>query len=213
MVTYMDGIVGRLLDTLKKLGLDANTLVIFTGDNGTAGNLTSQLGAFHLQGGKRTMNEAGTRVPLIARWPGKIPAGKRTSFISLMDVLPTIASVSGISINHKIDGMDLSHNFYGTPGKDRDFFNMAFEGNCYFVRNDRFRLHEDGRFYEVPVISNETRYSMKVVDDLNQHAHTRAFLQGKLDDYMQIKQTDTSYSIVPFGTNGDSFKNEQERKK
>ena len=124
-----------------------------------------------------------------------------------MDVLPTIASIAGIPIDHDIDGMDLSHNLFNQPGKDRDFFNMAFEGDCYFVRNDRFRLHEDGRFYEVPVTSNETRYSMEVVENPSQHTNTRAFLQGKLDDYMQIKQTDTSYSIVPFGTNGDIFKN------
>lgn len=207
MVTYMDGIIGRLLAKLEDLGIRDNTLVLFTGDNGTAGNLTSQLGSFHLRGGKRTMNEAGTRVPFIAHWPGKIPSGKRSEFFTLMDVLPTIASIAGIPIDHDIDGMDLSHNLFNQPGKDRDFFNMAFEGDCYFVRNDRFRLHEDGRFYEVPVTSNETRYSMEVVENPSQHTNTRAFLQGKLDDYMQIKQTDTSYSIVPFGTNGDIFKN------
>ena len=129
-----------------------------------------------------------------------------------MDVLPTFASMADISIEHEIDGMDLSHNLLGVPGKDRDFFNMAFEGDCYFVRNDRFRLHEDGRFYEVPVTSNETRYSMEVTSNPDDHQNTRAYLQGKLNDYMQIKQTDTSYTIVPFGTKGDNFKNAQEKK-
>jgi hypothetical protein len=52
---------------------------------------------------------------------------------------------------------------------------------------------------------------MEVVEDANQHANTRAFLQGNLDDFMQIKQTDTSYRVVPFGTNGDNFKNAQQR--
>jgi arylsulfatase A-like enzyme len=61
MVHYMDVIVGRLVNEPKELGLEDKTLVIFTGDNGTAGNLVSQMGAFHLRGGKRTMNEAGTR--------------------------------------------------------------------------------------------------------------------------------------------------------
>lgn len=211
MVTYMDGIVGRLMDKLVELGLDDTTLVIFTGDNGTGGNLTSQLGSFHLRGGKRTMNEAGTRVPLIAHWPAKIPAGKRTSFFTLMDVLPTLALIAGIPVEHDIDGMDLSHNLFDVPGKDRDFFNMAFEGDCYFVRNERFRLHEDGRFYEVPVSSNETRYNMDVLADPNEHQNSRTYLQGKLDDFMQIEQTDRSYTIVPFGTNGDNFKNEQQR--
>jgi arylsulfatase A len=211
MVTYMDGIVGRLLDKLVELGLEENTLVIFTGDNGSATNLTNQLGSLLLRGGKRTMNEAGTRVPFIARWPRKIPAGKRTQFFTLMDMLPTLAAVAGIPVRHKVDGMDLSHNLFGQPGQDRDFFSMAFEGDCYFIRNDRFRLHEDGRFYEVSVSSNETRYHMDTVDNPARHANSRAYLETKLKDFMQIKQTDTSYTIIPFGTNGDSFKNARDK--
>jgi arylsulfatase A len=189
MVTYMDGLVGRLIDKLEELGLKENTLVIFTGDNGTEGNLTSQLGTFHLQGGKRTMNEAGTRVPFIACWPGRVPSGKRNSFFNLMDVLPTLASIAKIPIKHEIDGMDLSHNLFDLPGIDRDFFNMAFEGDCYFVRNDRFRLHEDGRFYEVPVTSNEGRYSMDLIEDQNKYKNTRSFLQRRLDGCMHAGQT------------------------
>lgn len=212
MVTYMDSLVGRLMDKLRELDLEKNTLVIFTGDNGTATNLTNQLGEFQLRGGKRTMNEAGTRIPFIARWPGVIPPGKRNAFLSLMDMLPTLASMAGITLKHEVDGMDLSHNLLGQPGKDRDFFYMAFEGDCYFVRNDRFRLHEDGRFYEVPVTANETRYSMEVLEDATRHAHSLTYLQEKLDEFMQIKQTDTSYTIIPFGTGGDSFKNAQEKK-
>ncbi|MCZ6671781.1 MAG: sulfatase-like hydrolase/transferase, partial [Verrucomicrobia bacterium] len=210
MVTYMDALVGRLLAKLKELGLEKNTLVIFTGDNGTGGNLVSQLGSFHLRGGKRTMNEAGTRVPFIARWPGNIPVGKRDSFLTLMDVLPTLASIANIPIQHEIDGMDLSHNLFGLPGTDRDHFTMAFEGDCYFIRSDRFRLHEDGRFYEVSVSSNESRYNMDLVNDPTEHQHVRAYLQDRLHKFMQIKQTDTSYTIVPFGTNGDNFKNAQQ---
>lgn len=159
------------------------------------------------------MNEAGTRVPLIAHWPGKIPPAKRTSFFTLMDVLPTLAAVAEIPIEHEIDGMDLSHNLFGSKGTDREFFKMAFEGDCYFVRNDRFRLHEDGRFYEVPVTSDEARYNMDVIDDPKEYQNSLRDLESKLDEYIKIQQTDTSYSIVPFGTNGDNYKNEQQRKK
>ena len=212
MITYMDGIVGRLLDTLQKLGLEENTLVIFTGDNGTAGNLTSRLGDFHLRGGKRTMNEAGTRVPFIAKWPGEIPPGKRSNFLSLVDMVPTLAAVAKIPLDFETDGMDLSHNFFKVPGKDRKLFSMAFEGSCYFVRDERFRLHEDGRFYEVPVTRNETRYRMKVIEDPSGHQESRKDLQTQLEAYMQIRKSDRSYQIVPFGTKGDQFKNTQDRK-
>jgi len=211
MVHYMDAIVGRLLSKLKALGIEENTLVIFTGDNGTAPYLVSRLGAFHLRGGKRTMNEAGTRVPFIARWPGRIPAGRRDSFISLMDVLPTLASMAEIPIEHDVDGMDLSHNLLDKAGKDREIFAMAFEGGVYFVRDKRFRLHEDGRFYDVPVSSNPKRYSMDVVRDAGPHALARSRLQQRLDEFMLIKQTDRSYTVVPFGTGGDTFKNAQDK--
>jgi arylsulfatase A len=211
MVHYMDAIVGRLLGKLSELGLAENTLVIFTGDNGTAGNLVNRLGNFHLRGGKRTMNEAGTRVPFIARWPGKIPPGKRDSFITLLDMLPTLASAAKIPVQHAVDGMDLSHNFFDSPGIDREYFAMAFEGGVYFVRDERFRLHEDGRFYDVSVSGNEPRYNMNVVSDSGLHANARRRLQRWLAAFMAIKQTDTSYTVVPFGTNGDSFKNAQDR--
>ena len=211
MVHYTDKIVGRILAKLKTLGIDRNTLVIFTGDNGTSGSLTSHLGEFRLRGGKRTMNEAGTRVPFIARWPGKIPPGRRDSFITLMDMLPTLAAIANISLGHPIDGLDLSHNLFNQPGQDRMFFQMAFEGGCYFIRDRRYRLHEDGRLYDIPVTSDRKRYGMKVVGESAKHTDARRQLQRKLDEFMAVTHTDTSYRIIPFGTNGDVFKNSRDR--
>lgn len=89
---------------------------------------------------------------------------------------------------------------------------MAFEGDVYFVRDKEFRLHEDGRFYEVPVSSNESRYNMKILDP-SLHAENRQRLQKHLDAFMKIQQTDPSYTIVPFGTHGDTFKNAQDKAK
>ncbi|MEM6260017.1 MAG: sulfatase-like hydrolase/transferase [Planctomycetota bacterium] len=211
MVHYMDQLVGRLLKTLEDLGIDDNTLVIFTGDNGTVGNLVNQLGDFHLRGGKRTMNEAGTRVPFIAWWPGRIPAGNRESMMSLMDMLPTLAAVAGIPVEHEVDGLDLSHNLFDQPGKDRAFFAMAFEGGCYFVRDKHFRLHEDGRFYHIPNNHNETRYGMTVVANPGEYLESRERLQFLLEDFMAIQKTDITYHVVPFGTGGDRYKNAQDR--
>ncbi len=210
MVTYMDGLVGKLLKTLDRLELAQNTLVIFTGDNGSSTGLTNRLGEFLLRGGKRTMNEAGTRVPLIARWPGRFPTGKQPAFFSLMDILPTLASIADIPIQHDIDGMDLSHNLYGKPGNDRTYIAMAFEGDVFFIRDHRFRLHEDGRFYEVSVSSNKSRYSMEILDS-SLYPENRQRLQKQLDAFMKIQQTDSSYQIIPFGTNGDSYKNRMDK--
>lgn len=213
MVHYMDKIVGRLLEKLSDLRIEKDTLVIFTGDNGTSDTLVNRLGDFQLRGGKRTMNEAGTRVPLIVRWPGRIPAGKRETLFSLMDVLPTLASIAKVPITHAIDGMDLSHNFFVQPGKDREMFFMAFEGDVYFVRDKRFRLHEDGRFYDVPVSGNESRYSMDALSDPDLFTKDRERLQKELDAFMEIRQTDDTYTIIPFGTDGDVFKNAMDKAK
>ena len=208
MTTYMDAIVGKLLAALDEFGVAENTLVIFTGDNGCSGTMVSHLGDFRLRGGKRTMNEAGTRVPLIAKWPGRIPPGTREQIFCLADVLPTLASLANIPLEHKVDGMDLSHNLLRTSGKDREYFPMAFEGDCWFVRDSRFRLHEDGRFYEVPVRRNETRYSMEILDP-GLHEESRDRLQRQLDRFMTITKTDDSYTIIPFGVKGDNFKTKQ----
>jgi hypothetical protein len=85
-------------------------------------------------------------------------------------------------------------------------FAMAFEGDVYFVRDHRFRLHEDGRLYEIPVSSNESRYNMEILDP-SLHAENRQRLQKHLDAFMAIQQTDPSYTVIPFGTNGDAIKN------
>ena len=207
MITYMDALVGRFLDKVRELEIEDNTLVIFTGDNGSAPNLVSRLGEFKLRGGKRTMNEAGTRVPLIAHWPGRIPAGVRDGFFSLADVLPTLSSVAGISLDAPVDGMDLSHSLFGVSGRDRRYFPMAFEGDVFFVRDDRYRLHEDGRFYDVPVSGNESRYNMESLLGENDQAEARRRLQEELEGLMEIRKTDDSYRIFPFGTGGDVFKN------
>ena len=208
MTTYMDAIVGKLLGALDEIGVAGNTLVIFTGDNGCSNSIVSRLGDFHLRGGKRTMNEAGTRVPFIAKWPGRIKPGTRTQILCLADMLPTLAALANVPLKHEVDGMDLSHNLLGTSGVDREYFPMAFEGGCRFVRDDRFRLHEDGRFYEVPVGDNVSRYGMEALAP-GTHAESRDRLQKRLDRFMEIRKVDNSYTIVPFGVVGDNFKTRQ----
>jgi arylsulfatase A len=211
MITYMDSIVGKFIDKVQELGIEENTLIIFTGDNGSANNLVSRLGPLEVRGGKRTMNEAGTRVPFMARWPAKIRPGVREGFFSLLDVLPTLSGMAGVSLDHVVDGMDLSHSLLGTPGEDRHYFPMAFEGDVFFVRDDRHRLHEDGRFYNVSVSSDQSRYSMESLLPESEAVGARQRLQEQLDAFMTIRKTDNSYRIVPFGTGGDNFKNAQDR--
>jgi arylsulfatase len=116
MVTRMDRSVGRILEKLEKLGLDRDTLVIFTSDNGPthdAGGADSGFfqSAGKLRGLKGSLYEGGIRVPFIARWMGHIQAGTVCNDrFYFPDVLPTLCQVAGIPIPAGLDGI----SFYPT---------------------------------------------------------------------------------------------------
>ncbi len=110
VIEEMDWSAGEILRALKESGLEENTLVIFTSDNGPWLNYGTHSGiAGPLREGKGTVWEGGVRVPFIARWPGKIPAGT-TSREPMMtiDLLPTIAGIIGAKLpDLRIDGLDV----------------------------------------------------------------------------------------------------------
>ena len=112
MVTRMDADVGRLMTRLKKLGLDENTIVFFSSDNGPhkeGGHdpLFFQSGG-PLKGTKRDLYEGGIRVPMIARWPGHIAAGKTSEQVwAFWDFVPTAAELCGITPPAGLDGISM----------------------------------------------------------------------------------------------------------
>ena len=106
MMAHMDATIGALLRRLDELGLRENTLVIFTSDNG--GAYESDLGP--LAGGKTDLHEGGIRVPFIARWPGRIPAGAASGSAGhTSDLLPTLCAAAGVPVPAaaRVDGVDL----------------------------------------------------------------------------------------------------------
>ncbi len=116
VIQEVDYHVGRIMQTLQEEGLDKNTLVIFTSDNGpwfNFGNHAGSTGGF--REGKGTSFEGGQRVPCIMRWKGTVPAGVvANQLASTIDILPTLAAFSGASLpEKKIDGVDLSEVLRG----------------------------------------------------------------------------------------------------
>ncbi len=126
VIEHLDAETGRLLDALREQGLDKNTYVIFTSDNGpwrTQGVFGGS--ALPLSGGKGWFQEGGVRVPCVMWGPGRIPAGTKTDeMAATIDILPTFAALAGITPKTRgpIDGLDLSGLITGkTPSPRTEF--------------------------------------------------------------------------------------------
>ncbi len=123
MVSAMDEAIGEVFATLRELGLDRDTLVLFHADNGRTG---ARIDEVRLRGGKGSGFEGGLRVPFLARWPGVLPAGKTTDeFITALEILPTLAAAGGAKLpaGVKYDGFDLLPILKGErPSPRREMF-------------------------------------------------------------------------------------------
>jgi len=124
MITRMDRDIGRLLGKLKELHIDKNTLVMFASDNGphTEGGIDPHFfkSSGPLRGIKRDLYEGGIRVPLIARWPGKIKPGSVTNHVSAFwDFLPTCTELAGIKPPNNIDGISILPTLLGHPERQK----------------------------------------------------------------------------------------------
>lgn len=109
MISHLDRNVGRVMAHLKKLGLDENTIVFFCSDNGAQNKKGADLHFFkgngELRGKKAELYEGGIRVPMIARWPGKIEPGTVSDYIwAFQDVMPTLTALAGAGQPEGIDG-------------------------------------------------------------------------------------------------------------
>ncbi len=115
MVGLIDKDVGRLLQKIKDLGIDDNTLVIFSSDNGANKEFIETLASTGgLRGAKRMLYEGGIRTPFIARWPGKVPPDTTSDLLtSSMDFLPTAAELAGVPVPPGTDGISILPTLLG----------------------------------------------------------------------------------------------------
>jgi arylsulfatase len=135
MVTRLDREVGRLAQLVRNLGLDRDTLIVFTSDNGPTFNGGADSTFFESAGpfrGLKTMvYEGGIRVPMVARWTGKIPAGTVSAHASAFDdYMPTFAEMAGLERPAGIDGMSMLAALQGRASgqKPRDYLYWEFQG-------------------------------------------------------------------------------------
>ena len=192
MVEYTDKCVGRIVDKVDSLGIAEETLILFYSDNGTNLKVTSQTRKGPVQGGKGLTTDAGTHVPMIARWSGKIEPGINRNLIDSTDFLPTIVEAAGgeISDDTKLDGISFYPQLIGEnetkrrwifshfdprPGWDKDRFTKV-----RFARNRKYKLYGDGRMFDVPNDKLE-KNPLNPEDDSEMQANVRKRLQRILN--------------------------------
>ena len=146
VIMEIDWSAGQILATLKRLGLDKNTMVLFCSDNGPWLSYGDHAGsAKPLREGKGTSFDGGQREPTILWWPGKIPAGRVCREpATTMDMLPTIAGLAGAKLpEHKIDGKDIWPLISGQPGAksphEAFFYYQGWALEA--VRSGQWKLH------------------------------------------------------------------------
>ena len=184
LVEYMDVLVGRIIDSLERLGLREKTIILFTTDNGTPKKfitriedgeyisepIISMIGNATAIGGKGELTDAGTHVPLIVDWPGVAPAGTICDdLIDFSDFLPTLAELSNASLppNVIIDGKSFAPQIRGEKGKPREWIFNQFEGKAW-VRTKQWKLYEDGRFFDMITDPQENNpVEVKDMDELS----------------------------------------------
>jgi arylsulfatase A-like enzyme len=142
-VACVDWAAGVLFGELKKLGIDENTLVIFTSDNGSRVREEGGSNA-PLRGTKGTTFDGGQRLPCIMRWPGQIAAGRECpELVSSIDLLPTFAKLAGTEAptDRIIDGKDIRSLLFEDGAKSpREHFFYFRKSQLDAVRNDRWKL-------------------------------------------------------------------------
>lgn len=155
MIQSVDESVGRILTKLKDLGLDENTIVVFTSDNGGHGKITSN---WPFRGNKGNFYEGGIRVPLIVKWPGRIAATRHNDTpVITSDLYPTLLSLAGLPLKPEqhLDGIDLGPLLTQNQEVDRGaplywhFPNYTGGGHpnsvgpCSVIRDHEWKLIED----------------------------------------------------------------------
>jgi arylsulfatase A len=151
MVAYLDKHVGRIMRTLEDLGIADNTIVIFLADNGTDRDLVNTWGdGRKIRGGKGTMTDRGTHVPLIVRWPEHIRAGATCEdLIDFSDLLPTLCELTGAPLPEaEIHGRSFAPRLLGKPGNPREWVHIQNAGNRQ-VRNSDYMLNNKDQLRRV----------------------------------------------------------------
>ncbi|HVV01040.1 MAG TPA: sulfatase [Verrucomicrobiae bacterium] len=199
-VQELDHSVGQVLECLRKEGLEKNTFVFFSSDNGPW--LTKKWNggsASLLKDGKGGTWEGGYRVPGIARWPGKIRPGVTHELGSLMDLYNTSLTLAGAPIpnDRPIDGVDMSPILFQNKKSNRDTIYYYYTTNLYAIRKGKYKAHfitHDG-YSKQPAVVHDPPLLFDLEEDPGEHFDLAAehpdivAEMKKLEDYQNARIT------------------------
>ncbi len=203
MVTLLDKQVGEVLDKLKKLGLDKNTVVMFSSDNGPHLEGGADPDYFDsngpLQGYKRDLYEGGIREPMIAWWPGKIEAGTTSDLISAFwDVMPTVAELAGIDKPENIDGISFLPTLLNKEGQEKhDYLYWEFheKGGRKAIRKGNWKFVQ----YNVLVPEKTTTELYDLSKDIGEENNVAAEHPEIVKEMLQLMPSArTESDVFPF---------------
>jgi arylsulfatase A-like enzyme len=194
MVHRLDQDVGRLLARLDELELAAHTLVLFTSDNGPhreGGSDPDFFGARGvLRGYKRDLYEGGIRVPMLARWPGTIPANATSNHVwALWDLLPTLAEIAGVAAPSDLDGRSVLPALRGREAQPAEFLYWEFhEGGFHqAVRTGRWKALRHG--LDAPLELYDLEDDLGETRDV---AARRPEVVARIEEYLKGARTESA---------------------
>ncbi|MDH3650614.1 MAG: sulfatase-like hydrolase/transferase, partial [Saprospiraceae bacterium] len=159
MMAHTDKIIGKINRRLTELGVRDNTLIVFTGDNGTDKPIVSSMNGRIIAGAKGQSTDAGTRVPLVIQWPHVIKSPSICQdLVDFSDILPTLCQAAHVVVPDSldIDGRSFMPQLNGEKGNPRTWIYNWYSRNGdqavarVFARNHRYKLYTSGEFFDVP---------------------------------------------------------------
>ncbi len=187
MIRRLDHNVGRLLNTLEKLGIADNTLVIFLTDNGTDQRLYSRIHGQTLYGGKATLTDRGSHVPLLMRWPGHIKPGSiNSNMIEAADFLPTFCEIAGAPLPGQfIDGQSFAKSLSGDGIiESKEWVHIQKQEGRY-LRTKEWIVTDKGEYKKVQPYP----YDAVTVDKDNLYPSLKKKLEALEEKLLQLQPT------------------------
>ncbi|TGV01865.1 arylsulfatase [Flavivirga rizhaonensis] len=166
MITKMDSNIGRILEVLKELNLEENTIIMFASDNGPSTEGGQDMAFFDSSGGlrghKRDLYEGGIRIPFIVHWKGKVKSGSVSNHPSAFwDVLPTICDLAGVKTPKDIDGLSLLPTILGDTNNQKTHDYLYWEWQ--YKQKPKYEVVRSGKwklFKIAPIKSDEWFYEL-----------------------------------------------------